>query len=337
MLVSTVVDSRLRQEVIARRRPCPEYLKLEQTGRVELLDWSQLGGRPGGRTATRSLRHALTAIARNDGRTGILSDGEHLGIPLALALRLRRRTIPHVMIGHHLTTRSKALFFRRLHAERQITRILVHTRQQLAGATSLGIPPAKLRLVPYGVDTAFWHPWASMNGGFVLVPGREHRDFSTLAAAVAGLSTRVLVTGASAHSPKARAAFPASWPRNVERGAFDYLELRRRYAAATVVVIPLTDTDFPAGITAVLEAMAMGKAVIATATTGLDGVVSDGETGVLVPPGDPMALREAIQSLHHDATRRDELGRMARQAVERDFGLETYAERLLQELDGASE
>lgn len=62
-----------------------------------------------------------------------------------------------------------------------------------------------------------------------------------------------------------------------------------------------------------LEAMYMGKPVIAARSGGLTDVVVDGETGLLVPPGDPHALRVAIQSLLNDPTLRERMGKQARQ------------------------
>lgn len=62
-----------------------------------------------------------------------------------------------------------------------------------------------------------------------------------------------------------------------------------------------------------LEAMYMGKPVIAARSGGLSDVVVDGETGFLVPPGDPQALRRAMQVLLDDPTRRASMGAMAKQ------------------------
>ena len=65
--------------------------------------------------------------------------------------------------------------------------------------------------------------------------------------------------------------------------------------------------------TVAIEAMTMGKPVIASCTGGLSDIVIDGETGFLVPPGDPRALREAIQLLLENPERRKHMGNMAMQ------------------------
>jgi colanic acid/amylovoran biosynthesis glycosyltransferase len=82
--------------------------------------------------------------------------------------------------------------------------------------------------------------------------------------------------------------------------------------------------------------MAMGKATIVSATTGLAGIVEEGETGRLVPPGNPVALTAAIRSLLADPGERARLGRNARRAAERFFSLDTYVDRLAEELEAVS-
>jgi glycosyltransferase involved in cell wall biosynthesis len=62
-----------------------------------------------------------------------------------------------------------------------------------------------------------------------------------------------------------------------------------------------------------LEAMSMGKPVIAARSGGLPDVVIDGETGVLVPPGNAQALRQAMQYLLDNLERRELMGQKARE------------------------
>ncbi len=67
--------------------------------------------------------------------------------------------------------------------------------------------------------------------------------------------------------------------------------------------------------TVAMEAMSMGKPVIAARIGGLSDIVADSETGLLVTPGDPEALREAIQCLLNDPLRRQHMGNMAKQRI----------------------
>jgi glycosyltransferase involved in cell wall biosynthesis len=70
---------------------------------------------------------------------------------------------------------------------------------------------------------------------------------------------------------------------------------------------------------ALLEAMAVGRPIVASRVAGIPDVVTDGVEGVLVPPGDATALRQALLGLAGDSERRSRLGRNARQRVERDL------------------
>jgi glycosyltransferase involved in cell wall biosynthesis len=85
---------------------------------------------------------------------------------------------------------------------------------------------------------------------------------------------------------------------------------------AAVVVCPSRREGY--GVAA-REAMAYGRPVVASAVGGLVDAVEDEVTGLLVPPGDPVALRAAIERLLGDAELRARLGEAARKRSERDF------------------
>lgn len=71
--------------------------------------------------------------------------------------------------------------------------------------------------------------------------------------------------------------------------------------------------------TVLLEAMATGTPCISTAVTGIPEVIRDGSTGVLVEPGNPAALAEAIRRITSPATDRILLARNARALIEREY------------------
>ncbi len=70
-----------------------------------------------------------------------------------------------------------------------------------------------------------------------------------------------------------------------------------------------------------MEAAACGRPVVATRSGGSEEIVVDGETGLLVPVGDPPAMAEAIVTLVSDMTRAAAMGRAARQRAEADFDI----------------
>jgi glycosyltransferase involved in cell wall biosynthesis len=85
---------------------------------------------------------------------------------------------------------------------------------------------------------------------------------------------------------------------------------------ADVVVLPSLSEGLPI---ALLEAMAIGRAVVASRVGGIPEVVQDGETGLLIPAADSAALASAIARLMMDPPLRANLGSQARAHVERQW------------------
>lgn len=109
-------------------------------------------------------------------------------------------------------------------------------------------------------------------------------------------------------------------------------ELYGHLDRAAVVVFPSRRDGFPV---VCAEAMAHGRAVVATAVGGLPDMVVDGETGLLVPPGDPAALRAAIDRLLADPELRQRLGTAARLRIEELCGWDRVIDRILEAYEAA--
>jgi glycosyltransferase involved in cell wall biosynthesis len=107
-------------------------------------------------------------------------------------------------------------------------------------------------------------------------------------------------------------------------GAVPHAEVERLLERASVVVAPSDREGF--GVAAA-EAMAFGRPVVAAAGGALVELVTDEETGLLVPPRDPAALAARLRDLLHDDVRRAQMGRLARQRVERNFTWPAIARR----------
>jgi glycosyltransferase involved in cell wall biosynthesis len=211
--------------------------------------------------------------------------------------------------------------------------------------------------VRYQGDTEYWKPRPVPEERLISSAGLEYRDYPTLFQAVDGLDVRVVV-GASSHwSRRRNTAATVERPANVEVSAFNYSALRDLYARAMVVVVPLEDVDFQAGVTTILEAMAMGKPVIVTHSRGQTDVIEDRRSttrgvlprprpvsllrtiaemtgvdiepnGFYVVPGDPAALRRAILYLLDRPEERARLGAAGRRAVERLMTVDQFAGRM---------
>jgi glycosyltransferase involved in cell wall biosynthesis len=102
-------------------------------------------------------------------------------------------------------------------------------------------------------------------------------------------------------------------------------DIRRFYAEADVFCLP----SFAEGLPVVLlEAMASGVPVVASRITGIPELVEHGTSGLLVPPGRPDRLADALRDLSSDPARRRALAGAARRRVSEDFDVTACAERL---------
>ena len=77
-----------------------------------------------------------------------------------------------------------------------------------------------------------------------------------------------------------------------------------------------------------IKAMALGRPVVATEVSGIPEIVKNNETGLLVPPGDPKSLAEAIITLLRDEKRAREMGRTGRERANSSFVSRTMVERI---------
>jgi glycosyltransferase involved in cell wall biosynthesis len=197
------------------------------------------------------------------------------------------------------------------------------------------VPDEKLHANAFGVDARFWAP-ASANREFVLSVGNDgRRDYATLVSAVDGLGVPVKIVTSR--------PLPQPLPRNVEhlRGSWHAPavtdeELRELYRRAIAVVVPLEDSIQPSGQSVALQAMACGRPVILSRTRGLwTGQDFAAERDLLlVEPGRPEDLRNAIRRLLDDSDFRERMGRAAREAVDRAGTIDAFAARLMHLIAG---
>ena len=109
-------------------------------------------------------------------------------------------------------------------------------------------------------------------------------------------------------------------------------ELGASYERAAIVAVPSRREGY--GVVA-REAMARGRPVVASAVGGLLDAVVDGETGLLVPPGDVTALRAALERLLDDPELRARLGAAARERARHELSFDAATDALLRVYEDA--
>lgn len=333
LLIPSYAKYGISDRVSANTHPTMDYFALQERLGAVLADYNTVD----------QDRHPLVRAARKAGMDAALamhgfirrreydvlfSNGENVSIPLASLLKTRRKRPGHVLIGHHLSSKKKKSFMRALHPQMDAIFVYAAT-QRTYGIETLGIPAEKLHLIPFHADTRFYHPTKEVAAeNCISSAGLEWRDYPTLIEAVRGLDVEVRLAAASPWSKHQNETANRELPPNVTARRYEYNELRDLYASSRFVVVPLYDNDFQAGVTTLLEAMAMGKAVIVTLTQGQRDVIRHGFNGIYVPPGDPRAMRAAIANLLSCPEQAAELGANARKTIEDEMSLDLWAERI---------
>jgi len=304
--------------------------------------------RAGGRHITLPLnsKNPLT-MWRNASRLATLIGVENIAIvharsraPAWSAWWACQRAGAHFLTTYHGTYREDLPFKRRYNAVMAKGERVIAASRFIAGliAAQHAVDPARIRIIPRGVDPAVFDP-AAINGGRIarlaaewrlpdgaavaLLPGRltSWKGQAVLIEAVARLARRdvccVLVG-----SDQGRWRYTAGLIRQGEAyGIADRLRLvgecddmPAALMLADVVVHASTEPEAFGRV--VIEAQAMGRPVIASDLGGPVETVEHGVTGWRVPPGDAAALAAAIELvLALPAADRAELARRARGAV----------------------
>jgi hypothetical protein len=335
LTVSGTIAPDLETQITAGKRPRADYLEMARTFDAALIDYPRARARTGqvGRWLERvggpNLLLAWACFRQQANYQVLVTDGEQVGLPFALLCKLLgRKTVNHQMIAHILSVPKKMMLVDRFGLQKQIDTFFVYSSwQQRFIQERWHLPAERVALTPFMVDSHFFAPQqvTAQPRRMICAVGLEFRDYPTLMAAVRGLDVEVVIAAASPWSKRADSSQTAAIPPNVTVRKFSQYELRQLYADSQFVVMPLYNVNFQAGVTAILEAMAMEKAVLCSRTPGQTDVIVEGQTGLYVPPEDPAALRTKIQYLldHPDLART--MGQAGRHRVESTMELTHYA------------
>ncbi len=214
-------------------------------------------------------------------------------------------------------------------------------RQRLVGAD---IREEKIVVIHNGVDAEYYRPNSEMREcwarEFSIVPDEvivatacallPSKGVGTLLESVAllirdGVSARLFVAG---NGPLRGQLEEMSRQLGIagRTHLLGYVNPRPLMQACDIFVLASIGEAFGNVLT---EAMACGAPVVATRSGGIPEVVTDGETGLLVPPSNPSAFADAIRTLAGRPDLRQEMGRRGRERVCDQFTLEQFAVKTL--------
>lgn len=326
----------LKQQIDAGREPRLDVFRLAEELDADMLDYrdversTQPAVRLAARTAGASAALAVLGFSARRLYDAYFTTGEDIGLPLAMLLKLARSHDSHTMIAHTLFPQKKQVFFKYGHVQSQLDHVLVYaTSEERLATDELGLPRSAVERIAYHADDKFFRPGLRpIEPDLICAAGQLHRDYDCLVEAVRGLPVRAQI---AAGSPwiEARLNPTNELPPNVTWGKLNRFDLRDLYARSAFSVVPIRQNHFQTGIATILEMMAMGKCVIATRTHGQTDTIVDGETGIYVPPGDPKALRAAIERLLAHPEEAARMGQAARQYIETKAGLDLFVERVV--------
>ncbi len=229
-----------------------------------------------------------------------------------------------------LETVKKRLNQRAFHAARHLVTWSEWVKGSLVA--DYGVDESKITVVPPGIDLELWDfpERATRAGGAVnaLFVGGDfaRKGGNTLLEAFAALPGGAnmhlhLVTQTEGVGDNLK---NVTVYRNVKPNSET---LRGLFAQADLFVLPTQGDTF--GLVA-LEALAAGLPIITTHIGALAEIVTDGETGLVVPPADAPALCSALARLADDAGERREMGRRARADAHARFGAAQNYGKLVQ-------
>lgn len=327
-----MLPSNRQRDLIGNRSDCLNRLgvaeALERLGfRVDFLDvhdrpWNPLAGRPSLFSSIDPLRAAHVLFGRRRARAVI--SYYQSGVLIVLALRRVLGFRPAVVIidigddeGWRVRTRIVSFCIARADA------VFTFASDQAAYLAAKYRTNA-IRFLRQQTDTEFFRPGGEAEEDFVLAVGGDiSRDYATLEKAIFDLGIPVVLRTTLMAEDRAR-----FHNLTVVRDRLSDLGLRSLYRRAGIVALPLKDMRHPGGITTLLEALACGKAVVASDSRGVRDYLHHEQNCLVVPCGDVGALREAILRLRNDPELRRRLGRNARAYAEKELSQPVHAERL---------
>jgi rhamnosyl/mannosyltransferase len=193
-----------------------------------------------------------------------------------------------------------------------------------------------IRVVPLGIlPEEFQHPeeariralHAAYGRVYVLFSGmhRYYKGLEYLVRAAQWMDAPVVIAGDGPERPRAEALARELGVGIRFPGALSHAELVAHLHGCAVFVFPSVERSEAFGLS-MLEAHACGKPVVATKLgTGVEFVNIHEQTGLNVPPRDPQALADAVNTLLRDPERRARMGGFARRRVEAEFHAERVA------------
>ncbi len=196
--------------------------------------------------------------------------------------------------------------------------------ERYSGNNRLNISRDKLKYIPFHTNITVPRI-IDNNENYILSAGKAGRDYALLLEAVGDMDIDVRIV-----SDK-ESVDGMNFPENVELFMdIPHSEYMTLLENCMFVVVPLKDLPMSIGQVVILEAMALGKAVIATRTIGTVDYIKNNHNGILVEPNNILELKEAISLLIRDSDYRNILTRNALKSINELHTYDIYIKNILE-------
>lgn len=198
----------------------------------------------------------------------------------------------------------------------------------------------KMALIEWGADLSFYRLKSpnveakASNSAFFVSAGKTERDHNTLVKAFLAIDCPLKIYCSAATAPDV-----TPLPKHIEvnasnssHNAVSYQEILATYRNAFAIAIPLTKTNNLAGLTSLLDAMAVGKPVIMTRNRHIGLDIEKEGIGLWVEPENVSSWQQAIAYLLAHPDKAAEMGDRGRRLCEKRYNLDVFTNTLARTL-----
>jgi glycosyltransferase involved in cell wall biosynthesis len=195
--------------------------------------------------------------------------------------------------------------------------------------SSFSTANGKTSVLDWGVDLPFYDRETIASAlesetSFIISTGRSVRDHDTLVKAFFNIDYPLKIYCSPQSAPSV-----SDLPSNVTvQGTHPFLKLRAEYKRAFAVAVPLIKTDLLAGLTSLLDAMAMRKPVIMTKNSRINFDIEKERIGIAVDVGDVQGWQNAVTYLLSHPEEANQMGERGYLLCKNKYNLEIFSSNL---------
>jgi glycosyltransferase involved in cell wall biosynthesis len=270
----------------------------------------------------------------------IFCNGEQLGIPIATVCYSLPRRPKIITLVNNLNRPRGRLALKLLKIADKMDMFVTYTNSQAQFLHNyLHLPENLVHHISSqpAIDTSFFTPGqvsSKKARPLIASGGLEKRDYRTLAIASQDLDVDVKVCAFSPNASKLKRSFPKRMPDNMSCGFYDWCDLVQLYRDSDLVVIPLFQDNYEAGLTTLFEALACQKPVIISRSS--PGIICELiDSGIVTGfnPGDSDGLKQAIIKVLNEPQIVQQQIERGYELVMKQFNHDSYIQELASKLN----